>query len=262
MSEPESPVLQEPDLTGDAGAPAPGRVRRWVVRPFFWGLLLLVALTAAAWFLLQSQLVRRKAVERAVVAARQYLHRDVRIGSIDFTLFPATVELRDLVIPGPRPSDPPVLRVPFVSARMSIQDLRGRVFNIDEIEVSRPEVYLQFNPDGSSNLPDFGSGASGGGPGQVEVRIGHILVQDGTLRLNERQTPLRLDARAVWGRVIGRADRADRGATASTCWPPPRRSSPPCRRRSLIGIPFRPREASCRTRGGSGSPASASRDRT
>jgi hypothetical protein len=207
-AEPESPTPQAPETPARR---RPGRVRRWVVRPFFWGLLLLVALAAAAWFLLQSQLVRRKAVERAVVAARQYLHRDVRIGSIDFTLFPATIELRDLVIPGPRPADPPVLRAPFVSLRMSIQDLRGRVFNIDEIEVSRPEVYLQFNPDGSSNLPDFGSGASGGGPSQVEVRIGHILVQDGVLRLNERHTPLRLDARAIWGRVTGRADRAGRG---------------------------------------------------
>jgi len=199
--------LSEPDPA--APRRRPGRVRRWVVRPIFWGLLLLVVLAAALWFLLQSQLVRRKAVDRAVVAAGKYLHRDVKIGSIDFTLFPATVELRDVVLPGPLPTDRPVLRAPLVALQFSIQDLRGKIFRIDEIEVFRPQVYLQFNPDGTSNLPQFGSGSSG--PKRFDIRIGHILVQDGTLRINERQLPLQLDAKAIWGRAIGRAERNGEG---------------------------------------------------
>jgi translocation and assembly module TamB len=180
------------------------------VRPFFWGLLLVVALVAGSWFLLQSRLVREKILGRAVAQFSQVLGRPLRIGSIDYTLFPLAVELRDVVIPGPRPADPPVLRAPFVGLRLTVHDLEGRVFDLDQIDVERPEVYLQFNPDGTSNLPNFHFGSSGG-PKRFDVRIGRILVQDGVLRLNERQTPLHLDARAVWARAIGRADRNDEG---------------------------------------------------
>ena len=104
----------------------------------------------------------------------------------------------------------PVARVPLVAVQISLDNLRKRVFDIEEIEVYRPEVYLQFNPDGSSNLPDFNFPTSSG-PKRFDVRIGHLLVQGGTLRINERQTPLQLDARAIWGRGIGRAERGGKG---------------------------------------------------
>ncbi len=188
----------------------PGRVRRWVVRPFFWALLLLVAFGAGTWFFVQSQLAREKVRQRLIAPVSRFLGRQVEIGSIDYSFFPPEIELRDVVVPGPLPTDPPVLRAPLASLRMSIEDLRGKVFDIEEIEVFRPQVYLQFNPDGSSNLPSFRFSSSPG-PKRFDVRIGHILVQDGSLRINERQLPLRLDAKAIWGRAIGRAERSGEG---------------------------------------------------
>jgi hypothetical protein len=211
--DPEPAAPTEPALPVGPEPPPrrrPGRVRRWVVRPFFWGLLLLVALGAAGWFFVQSQYARRKALDRIVAASSKFLNRPVRIGSVDFSFFPATLQLRDVVIPGPRPDDPPVLRAPSAELRLTVHDLRGRVFDIEEIAVYRPQVFLQFNPDGSSNLPEFRFGG-GTGPKRADVRIGHILAQDGTLRINERQLPLQLDARAIWGRVIGRAERGGEG---------------------------------------------------
>jgi len=215
VSEPREPTPPEPAVPVPPESPTPprrrpGRVRRWVVRPFFWGLLLLTALGAASWFFLQSQYARRKALDRIVAVSERFLGRPVRIGSVDFSFFPAALQLRDVVIPGPRPGDPPVLRAPFAEVRLAVHDLRGRVFDIEEIEVFHPQVYLQFNPDGSSNLPQFNFGG-GTGPRRADVRIGHILVQDGTLRINERQLPLQLDARAIWGRVTGRAERGGEG---------------------------------------------------
>jgi TamB, inner membrane protein subunit of TAM complex/AsmA family len=188
----------------------PGRVRRWVVRPFFWGLLLLAALGTGLWFFVQSHLAREKLRERLVAPVSRYLHRDVRIGSIDYSFFPPTFELRDVVIPGPRPGDPPVARVPYAEIRVAAKDLRKRRFDIEEIEVLRPQVYLQVNPDGSTNLPEFGTGASSG-PQRFDVRIGHLLIQDGTFQLNERHLPFHLDAKAIWGRGIGRAERGGKG---------------------------------------------------
>lgn len=188
----------------------PGRVRRWVVRPFFWGLLLLAVLGAGLWFFLQSRLAREKLRERMIAPVSHFLNRDVRIGSVDYSFFPPTFELRDVVIPGPRPGDPPVARVPYVEMRAAIKDLRKRRFDIEEIEVLRPQIYLQVNPDGSTNLPEFRFSANGG-PQRFDVRIGHILVQDGTFQLNERHLPFHLDAKAVWGRGIGRAERGGKG---------------------------------------------------
>jgi hypothetical protein len=188
----------------------PGRVRRWVVRPFFWGLLLLAALFAGSWFFVQSHLAREKVRERLIGPISHFLNRDVRIGSLDYSFFPPAVELRDVVIPGPRPADPPVARIPYAAVRVAVKDLRKRRFDIEEIEVFRPQVYLQVNPDGSTNLPDFRF-SSNGGPQRFDVRVGHILVQDGVFQLNERHLPFRLDAKAIWGRGIGRAERDGKG---------------------------------------------------
>jgi hypothetical protein len=134
----------------------------------------------------------------------------VKIGSIDYNFFPPSLDLSNVVIPGPGPNDPPVLRAPFASVQLSVRDLRGRVFDIDQIVVERPEVYLQFNADGSSNLPQFNFG-QGGGAKRFDVRIGHILVQNGVFRLNEQRSPFSLDASAVWGRLVGRAERNGEG---------------------------------------------------
>ncbi|HEY4564357.1 MAG TPA: AsmA family protein, partial [Thermoanaerobaculia bacterium] len=208
MSEPPEP--SPPQAPAETARKRPGRVRRWVVRPFFWGLLLLAVLGASVWFFVQSRLARQKLRERLIAPVSHFLNRDVRIGSVDYSFFPPTFELRDVVIPGPRPGDPPVARVPYVQMRASLKDLRKSRIDIEEIAVLRPQVYLQVNPDGSTNLPEFGSGASTG-PQRFDVRIGHILVQDGTFQLNERHLPFRLDARGVWGRGIGRAERGGKG---------------------------------------------------
>ena len=188
----------------------PGRVRRWVVRPFFWALLLLVSLLAATWFFLQTQFARERALDRIVAQSERFLGRDIRIGDIDYAFFPPALELRDIVIPGPRPQDPPVLRAPYARLQIAVRDLRGRVFDLEQIEVVRPQVYLQLNADGTDNLPDFRFGQRRG-PKRFDVRVGRILIQDGTLTVNERRLPLSVDAKAIWGRLTGRAERGGEG---------------------------------------------------
>ncbi len=189
-----------------------GRVRRWVVRPFVWGLVLLLAVLMAGILVIQSHYARRKALDRIVAQMEVFLGRRITIGDIDYTVFPPGLELRDVVIPGPRPTDPPVARAPYVGVQIAIRDLGGRVFDVEQIAIERPEVYLQLNPDGSSNLPTFNF-KKGGGPRRFDVRIGHILVQDGVFRLNERRSPLDLEARGIWGRLTGRAERGGEGGT-------------------------------------------------
>ncbi|HEX4962057.1 MAG TPA: translocation/assembly module TamB domain-containing protein [Thermoanaerobaculia bacterium] len=217
MSEPRDP--EPPEGTPAAqGAPSPsapirrrpGRMRRWVVRPFIWGLLLMIALLAAGLLLLQSRFARQQALARLVTQASSFLGRKIQIGSLDYTFFPPGVEVSDVMVPGPRPGDPPVFRAPSARLQLTIRDLRGRAFDLEQIDVVRPQVYIKVNADGSTNLPPFNFG-QGGGPRRFDVRVGRILIQDGTFQLNEVRSPFSLDARAVWGRLIGKADRNGHG---------------------------------------------------
>jgi len=187
-------------------------MRRWVVRPFVWGLLLVVALLAAALLLIQSRFAHEQALARLVTLGTAFFGgRKIQVGSVDYSFFPPALELTNVVIPGPHPGDTPVLRAPFARVGLTVHDLRGRVFDLEQIEAIRPEVYLQTNPDGTTNLPNFVLPQGGGGRKQLDVRIGHILVQDGVFRLNERHGPLTLDAKAIWGRLTGRAERGGEG---------------------------------------------------
>ena len=105
-----------------------------------WGFVLLAALLVAGLFIIQSQFARKKALDRIVAQMEVFLGRRISIGSIDYTFFPLGLELRDVVIPGPRPTDPPVARAPFVSLQIAVRDLEGRVFDLEQIAIVEPEV--------------------------------------------------------------------------------------------------------------------------
>jgi uncharacterized protein involved in outer membrane biogenesis len=193
------------------GRGRPGRVRRWVVRPFVWGIVLFAAVLVGTFFFAISRFARAKVAELVIARTSEFLHRSVRVRDVEYTFLPLAVELHDVEIAGPRPTDPPVARAALVRIQSSWRPLRRRVLSLDQIDIVRPHVYLQFNPDGSNNLPEFRS--TGGGPRRIDVQIGRILVQDGVFQLNERRAPLTLDARAVWGRLIGIADKGGAGGT-------------------------------------------------
>lgn len=208
MSEEERPPLPE-----TAPAPParrrPGRLRRWVVRPFVWGFLLLAVLIAASLLFLQSKYARRQLAARLVAAVSEKIGRPVQVGDVDYTFFPLALELRDVLIPGPAPTDPAVARVPLVRVQATWRDLERRVVRLDQVEAIQPEIYIRIDPDGSTNLPRWRTDRRG--RRRFEVQVGRVLVQDGTFQLNERRIPLRVDARAVWARVTGQAERAGEG---------------------------------------------------
>ena len=197
-------------MTAPPAKPRPGRLRRWVVRPFVWGLVLVGALIASLLLFVQSRYARQQAAARMVAAISEKLGRQVAIGDLDFTFLPPALELRDVVIPGPRPSDPAVARVPLLRVQATWRDLRRRVLRLEQVEAIRPQITIQVNPDGSTNLPQWKSERTAG-PQRFDVQIGRVLVQDGTLHLNELHVPMTVDAKAVWGRLIGKAERGGEG---------------------------------------------------
>jgi hypothetical protein len=209
----EAEGADRPARAGRADRPPrrrPGPLRRWLLRPLVWGSLLLLIAVASILLFVQSQFARERAVALARAQLSEYLGREVTIGAVDFTFFPPAVEVRDVVIPGPQPADPPVARFPLVRVQASFRHLRKRIVDLEQIEVIRPQLYLQVNDDGSTNLPEF-QGAEGGSPSRAEVRLGHVLVQDGKFRLNDREVAFGFEASGVWGRLIGKGDRQGHG---------------------------------------------------
>jgi hypothetical protein len=202
---PESPAGAPPEAAPPAKRP--GRVRRWVVRPFLWGLLLLVVLVAGVYLFFQSELAHRRAVELVIARASEAMDRDVLVGDIDYSFRPLAFELWDVVIPSPDPRMPPLARIPYARAEFSWRGLRSRILRLEEVQVVRPEVYLQFNPDGTNNLPDFQREEDR--PSRFEFQLGRIVIDDGTLRVNERRLPLRARAEEVHARLTGTGKEED-----------------------------------------------------
>ncbi len=219
MSPPEQePTAASPAAAGPPSEPPtsrrPGRLRRWVLRPFVWGVVLLLALGFGLYELAQSRFARERVLALAVARTSDFLHRPVSIGSAEYSIFPAAdVVLHDVRIPGPRAGDPPLATAQLVHIALPWGDLRRRIVRLEAIDVVRPRVHLIFYPDGRSNLPQFGNPGPGG-PRRFDVRIGRILVQDGTFELNERRYQLSVEARAIWGRLVGNGKRLDALATA------------------------------------------------
>ncbi|HYN22108.1 MAG TPA: hypothetical protein VE078_14200, partial [Thermoanaerobaculia bacterium] len=208
MSEPTDP----PVLPSESGAPGRrrhGRVRRWVVRPFIWGFLFLLLVIAATWLFLQSGYAHGRAVSLVIARTSELLVRRIQVGRVDYSLIDLSFELYDVVIPGPKADDPDFARVPLVRVEFSWRDLRQRILRLEQVEIVRPFVYLRFEPDGTSNLPELRTRK--GAKRRFEVQIGRVLIENGILDLDELRLPLDLEARAVFGRAIGSAERGGEG---------------------------------------------------
>jgi hypothetical protein len=184
-------------------------MRRWVVRPFIWGLFFLILVVAAAWIFLESGYAHERAAKMVIARTSELLGRKIQVRRIDYSLIDLSFELYDVVIPGPNPGDPNFAVIPLARVEFSWRDLQQRVLRLEQIEVVRPQVYLRFNPDGTSNLPELRTRP--GAKRRFEVQIGRVLVENGTLDLDEMRFPLNLDAKAVFGRAIGSAERGGEG---------------------------------------------------
>lgn len=178
-----------------------GRLRRWVVRPLVWAALLVVVLLAATYLFIESAYAHRRAAALVVARLSETLGRKVEVGHVEYQLYPLAFELHDLVVPGARPGDPPFAVVPVLRIQAAWKDLRQRVLALEQIEVLRPRLHVVFFPDGTTNVPSIRRRP--GGKARFELQIGRVLVQDGSFEVDQRQVRVNLDARAVWGRMVG-----------------------------------------------------------
>jgi hypothetical protein len=178
----------------------PGRWRRFVVRPLFWALALAaLAVVGVRWYL--GTAAAREQV-RALVAARlsEALGRRVTVGGVGFEIFPLSLTLADLVIPGDRPGAADFARVRRIEIEADFEGWRESVVRLGRVAVEGARVALELREDGD-NLPRPRGGGSGGRA--LAVQIGGLSVSDSEVLLDDRRVPLTLEARALLARFSG-----------------------------------------------------------
>ncbi|HSS43702.1 MAG TPA: translocation/assembly module TamB domain-containing protein, partial [Thermoanaerobaculia bacterium] len=115
------------------------------------------------------------------------LGRPVSFRTVDFHVFPPSVYLADVRVGNdPRLRQTPLLAAEEVSISGGVS-LVGRQLRLGKVRAVHPRIALVQFPDGSWNLPPGLSGPSRGG---VQVHIGSVLIQEGTLELDGRKTRL------------------------------------------------------------------------
>ena len=166
-------------------------MRRW----WIWlvgavGLLVMAAVVGS--FFIDEPL--RRYVERQMNARLQGY--SVRIGALDFHPFGFSVDLKDVVILQDSYPDPPVVRVPELSASMQWRALlRGRV--VSDIQIERPAVHInltQVRHEARDEVPVQERGWQEALQAVYPLQINELRVVDGEFTYIDADTrrPLRL----------------------------------------------------------------------
>ena len=166
-------------------------MRRW----WIWlvgavGLLVVAAVVVS--FFIDEPL--RRYVERQMNARLQGY--SVRIGALDFHPFGFSVDLKDVVILQDSYPDPPVVRVPELSASMQWRALlRGRV--VSDIQIERPAVHInltQVRHEARDEVPVQERGWQEALQAVYPLQINELRVVDGEFTYIDADTrrPLRL----------------------------------------------------------------------
>ncbi|HEY3202524.1 MAG TPA: translocation/assembly module TamB domain-containing protein [Thermoanaerobaculia bacterium] len=123
----------------------------------------------------------------------ELLQRPVNFRRVDFQIFPPSVHLADVRIGNdPRISDEPLLWAEELSIGGGIS-VTGGELRLGRVRALRPKVSLVQFPDGTWNLPP--GLARPAGKGGLQVRVGELVVQQGTFGFNGKAMGLdgRLD---------------------------------------------------------------------
>jgi translocation and assembly module TamB len=174
-------------------APPKKRRLKWIQAGI--GLLLLGSVVGLAVYLTSDSF--RDAVRSRVVAELERMTGGkVEIESFTWNLSQLHFEARGLTIHGLEASgEEPYVRAERVSLRLKIISLISRQVALRELVIDHLALHIIVNPDGSTNQPRPGPSASGEGLSTdrfVDLAVGRVQVNDGTLLLNQERIPFEL----------------------------------------------------------------------
>lgn len=179
----------------------PGRFRRWVLRPLFWGAAFVAILVFVFQLFLDTRRARDLGRNLLVEWLSQRFDREISIGDLELDLVPLSLQVWDFKIGGLTPEDPPLLELPWGEVDASLLALQNRVIRLRQIRAERPILRFQFLPDGTSNVISFRS--KSGRPRRFDVYIDRLEVEKARVFLEQDSIELSLAADLVRARLEG-----------------------------------------------------------
>lgn len=152
---------------------------------------------AAGIFCVRTEWFRGKLRQRLITRLERATGARVDIGTLRFDWHTLTLDLSPVMMHGTEPSgNAPLFRADEVRVTLKLASvLRGSLV-LESLDVTRPQVNLLVHPDGSTNVPAPARDREGAQT-VMDLRIHKLAIQDGTLQVNLRRTPIRMQAQEI-----------------------------------------------------------------
>jgi len=189
------------------------------------GFVLVTAL--AGMLLFSSDWFRRQVRERIVTEVERATGGRAEISSFTFDWRSLRAEVRGFVLHGSEPAGhPPLFRADSIIVGLKIVSAFRRDVDIALLEVNRPELSIEVQDDGRTNLPRPGPSWNSGGnviAPLVRLAIRRFRLTNGVCRFASRTTPLEVNAENHRDAAYGgnRAGHHPRGAARQREFNPP-----------------------------------------
>ncbi len=155
----------------------------------------LLVVAAAGIALLRSSWLKQQVRERTVAAIEHATGARVEIQSFDFDWATLTAIFRHLTAHGTeQPGKTPLLTADSVRIGLRVISLFKHEFEIATLIVDRPYLFLEFRPDGSTNIP---GGASKAGAQQtvddlLKLKIAHFELHNAVIQAGLQRVPMQV----------------------------------------------------------------------
>ena len=191
-----------------------GRVRRWIVRPVAWVLVVLVLLLTLCLWLVHHPGVQRHFLDRTIAQLEARLGRVVTVDEIQIRWFPLTVELEGIELAGPRLGDPSVAAAERIALDVDLLGLWRHRLRLDEIEIEGLSVFVeQLGPETNMPRTQGGQGSSADSF-SLGVTLGSLTILDSKAVYQNLEVPLDIEARGVEASLLGQNGLSVRGTFA------------------------------------------------
>ena len=147
---------------------------------------------------LSSSAFEQIARNRIIAQLEEATGGRVEIAAFHWKPLNLDAEADDLIIHGHEPStEDPYVRVARLHANFTIFGLFTPRIHLRQLEISKPAIHLLFNLDGTTNIPQPKRTHSADKTSLDEIfnlKVGHIIVTDGVIRINSLRRQFDLDA--------------------------------------------------------------------
>jgi translocation and assembly module TamB len=154
------------------------------------GLLLLIVI-AAGLAILHTQAFQNWAVAEIISSVQKNLGARAEIQAFRLRLFPVSADLYGFVLRGKESMQgTPLFEAEHIHVALRFWPLLHKQAQMDRILIERPQVFVQVDSAGQTNLPTPPAAQTSSG---FHVAVHYAQVRDGTLLYNNRQIPLSAD---------------------------------------------------------------------